>query len=33
MSDWKLGLNPPNDAFVIKLPPDATKVEAKEKSQ
>jgi hypothetical protein len=33
MSDWKLGLNPPNDAFVIKLPADATRVEAKERAQ
>jgi len=33
MSDWKLGLNPPNDVFVIKPPADATKVEAREKSQ
>jgi len=33
MSDWKLGLNPPNDVFDVKLPADATKVEAKERSQ
>jgi hypothetical protein len=33
MSDWKLGLNPPNDAFVVKPPADATKVEAREESQ
>jgi hypothetical protein len=33
MSDWKLGLNPSNDAFVIKLPADATRIEAREKAQ
>jgi hypothetical protein len=33
MSDWKLGLNPPDDAFVITVPTDATKIEAKEKTQ
>lgn len=33
MSNWKLGLNPPDDAFVIQLPAGATKVEAKEQAQ
>jgi hypothetical protein len=27
MSDWKLGINPPDDAFMVKIPAGATKVE------
>jgi hypothetical protein len=29
MSDWKLGINPPDDAFVVKIPAGATKVEGR----
>jgi hypothetical protein len=28
-SDWKLGINPPDDAFVIKIPAGATKAEGR----
>jgi hypothetical protein len=33
MSNWKLGLNPPDSAFVLKVPADATKAEIQEKTQ
>jgi hypothetical protein len=29
MSDWKLGVNPPDDAFVIRIPAGATKAEGR----
>jgi len=29
MSDWKLGINPPDDAFVVKIPAGATKAESR----
>jgi len=29
MSDWKLGINPPDDAFIIKVPAGATRVEGR----
>lgn len=32
LSDWKLGINPPDSAFEIKIPAGATRVESREKS-
>jgi hypothetical protein len=29
MSDWKLGISPPDDAFVVKIPAGATKAEGR----
>jgi hypothetical protein len=33
MSDWKLGINPPDSAFEVKIPAGATRIEGTEKSQ
>ncbi|MFL5279836.1 MAG: DUF2092 domain-containing protein [Rhodopila sp.] len=29
MSDWKLGINPPDNAFIVKIPAGATKAEGR----